>query len=152
MAKYCPEKDGPALYLECQECEGKACIKKHVEPFYCLVVGSRSFDDYSLLKQKLDKLLANQSNIIIVSGGAEGTDNLAERYAKDKGYEIIIMPADWKTNGKKAGYIRNEKMHCFISEKENRGCVAFWDGKSRGTQHSFKLALKYHNPIRLIHV
>ena len=28
MAKYCPEKDGPALYLECAECDTKACRKK----------------------------------------------------------------------------------------------------------------------------
>ena len=25
MAKYCPYKDGPALYLECKECEDRAC-------------------------------------------------------------------------------------------------------------------------------
>ena len=27
MAKYCPEKDGPALYPECLECEDKTCRK-----------------------------------------------------------------------------------------------------------------------------
>lgn len=31
MAKYCPEKDGPALYLECQECNEKTCRKREVE-------------------------------------------------------------------------------------------------------------------------
>lgn len=25
MGKYCPIKDGPALYLECLECEEKNC-------------------------------------------------------------------------------------------------------------------------------
>ncbi len=25
MAKYCPYKDGPALYLDCRECDEKLC-------------------------------------------------------------------------------------------------------------------------------
>lgn len=28
MAKYCPEKDGPALYLDCLECDTKSCKKQ----------------------------------------------------------------------------------------------------------------------------
>lgn len=27
MARYCPVKDGPALYLDCRECEEKECEK-----------------------------------------------------------------------------------------------------------------------------
>lgn len=27
MATYCPEKNGPALYMECMECEDKICKK-----------------------------------------------------------------------------------------------------------------------------
>lgn len=28
MAKYCPLKEGPALYLDCMECEEKACLNQ----------------------------------------------------------------------------------------------------------------------------
>ena len=28
MAKYCPIKNGPALYLECLECDDKVCENK----------------------------------------------------------------------------------------------------------------------------
>jgi len=28
MAKYCPEKDGYVLYLDCIECETKSCEKQ----------------------------------------------------------------------------------------------------------------------------
>ena len=32
MAKYCPLKDGgPALYLECKECENKVCEEEDDE-------------------------------------------------------------------------------------------------------------------------
>lgn len=122
--------------------------------FYCLVVGSRSFTDYGLLSSKLDLLLQNQvkagRKIHIVSGGANGADHLAAEYAADHNYELHIFPAEWAIYGRKAGYIRNEQMHQFIAGFEHRGCVAFWDGKSRGTQHSFELAEKYNNNLRVI--
>lgn len=120
--------------------------------FYCLVVGSRTFNNYSLLKERLDYLLNNKMNkhIVIVSGGANGADTLAERYAREHHFELVVFPADWDKNGRGAGYIRNEVMHKFIATKEDRGVVAFWDGKSKGTSHSFELSTKYNNPIKIV--
>ena len=145
MATYCPYKDGPALYPECKECEKKIC-----DCFFCMIVGSRSFSDYAFLKKKMDYLLSLQNGrVVIVSGGARGADSLAEQYAKEKGYETIIFHADWSL-GKGAGYIRNREMHEYLSRQKKRGVVAFWDGKSKGTQHSFSLAKEYKNPIKII--
>ncbi len=144
MAVYCPDKRGPALYLDCKECE-----EKHCKNFFCLVVGSRSFNNYGLLKEKLDFFLSSHKNITIVSGGAKGADSLAEKYAKEKRYNLCVFPADWDL-GKKAGPIRNEEMHRFIANFEHRGCVAFWDGESRGTQHNFALAEKYKTPLKIV--
>ena len=31
MAKYCPAKEGPALYLECKECNDRICEKPEEE-------------------------------------------------------------------------------------------------------------------------
>lgn len=120
--------------------------------FFCLIVGSRSFTDYKLFSSVCDKLLVNMvkknKQIFIVSGGAEGTDKMAERYAKEHHYPLMVMPADWN-DGKKAGFIRNRKMHNFISSKESRGVLAFWDEKSNGTRHSFQLSREYENPLRI---
>ena len=57
-----------------------------MEEFYLLVAGTRTFEDYNFLKEKLDHLLTNQKDrtINIVSGGARGADALAEKYAKEK--------------------------------------------------------------------
>lgn len=120
--------------------------------FYCLVAGTRTFDDYDLLKEKCDFLLQNQTGktIHIVSGGAKGADSLAERYAAERGYQLHVFPAQWDTFGKSAGYRRNEQMHQFISQFPNRGCVCFWNGKSRGTAHNFSLSKKYGNNLRII--
>lgn len=147
MAVYCPEKRGPALYLECMECEERYC-----EYTYLLVVGSRSFSNYELLKEKLDIALKLETKICIVSGGAKGADLLAKTYAREKGYLYYEFPADWNTYGKKAGIIRNEKMHEFISHFKKRACIAFWDGESRGTKSNFALAEKYKNKIAIISV
>jgi hypothetical protein len=120
--------------------------------FYLLVAGSRGFNDYPLLKEKLDYLLQNQSGkeIHIVSGGAKGADTLAEWYAKERGYQMHVFPADWNRFGKSAGYRRNEQMHQFISQFPKRGCVCFWDGESKGTQHNFQLCETYGTPLRKI--
>lgn len=115
-----------------------------------LVVGSRTFSDYELVKQTLDGLLPKDADIEIVSGGAKGADSLAERYAKDKNYALKVFPSEWDKYGKSAGYRRNADMHRYISESDDRICIAFWDGESKGTQHSFELARKYNNPLEII--
>lgn len=121
-----------------------------MDKFYCLIVGSRTFNNYNYLKEECDFLLKNYDNICIVSGGAKGADTLAEKYAKENNYELKIFRADWDNYSKSAGYIRNEEMHKYISQFDKRGIIAFWDGKSKGTQHNFSLAKKYNNEIKII--
>lgn len=68
--------------------------------FHCLIVGSRGYTDYASFKAKCDILLADKTDIEIVSGGASGTDALAERYAHEHGYSLQVFPADWSRYGK----------------------------------------------------
>lgn len=118
--------------------------------FYCLVVGSRNFDNYDLLETMLDNLLIDQHDIAIVSGGAKGADSLAERYALEKDCTCIVFKANWKQYGRSAGIKRNEEMQQYIAQFENRCCIAFWDGQSKGTQSNFKLAEKYGNRLHIV--
>lgn len=114
-----------------------------------IIAGTRDFDNYELLKQKMDKILAarvrNNEEIIIVSGTARGADKLGERYAKERGYTIKRFPANWDKNGKRAGYIRNEEMAKYAD-----ACVCFWDEVSRGTKHMIDLATRYKLALRVI--
>lgn len=148
MSRYCPEIDEKVPYLSCQECRKKWCDD---DTFFCLVVGSRTFEDYSLMEQKLDKLLSAYQNrhIVIVSGGAKGADTLALEYAERHGYSTKVFLADW-SKGNSAGYIRNRQMHEYLAKQKNRGCVAFWNGVSRGTAHNFKLCEEFNTPLRII--
>lgn len=120
--------------------------------FHCLIVGSRGYTDYASFKAKCDALLAGKTDIEIVSGGASGTDAMAERYARELGYPLQIFPADWSRYGKRAGYVRNREMHAYISTFPERGVIAFWDGQSKGTAQSFALAKEFDNPIRIIRI
>lgn len=122
-----------------------------MDKFYLLVAGTRTFDDYELLSKKIQQLTIRYgNNICIVSGGAKGADTLAERYAKEHGLEFVKFTAKWNEYGKKAGFIRNEEMHDYISKYEHRGCVLFWDGKSKGTKHNIGLSKIYKNQLRIV--
>ena len=107
------------------------------------IVGSRSFTDQSLL----DKMLRVHSDKIevVISGGAPGADTLAENWAKKYSIPVIVHPAEWDKYGKRAGYLRNVKIieDCDV-------CIAFWDGKSKGTWHSISLCDKLNKPCKVI--
>lgn len=110
--------------------------------FKLAVIGSRTFTDYQLLKQELDKF----PPFILISGGARGADKLAEVYADCVGYKKIIFPAKWDLYGKSAGFKRNVEII-----NACQGVVAFWDGVSTGTKHSIDLALKTDKKVKIIH-
>lgn len=116
--------------------------------FRVIVAGSREFNNYKLLQDKLDNLLVHKvktHKIVIVSGGARGADQLGERYATQQNYCCDEYPADWQQYGKSAGYKRNVQM------AENADAlVAFWDGQSRGTQHMISIAKEHKLIVRII--
>ena len=109
------------------------------------VIGSRGFNDYELLKYKLDKIHERKPITIIVSGGAKGADKLGEKWAKENNIETLIFYPDWNQYGKKAGFLRNEDII-----KNSDAVVACWDGESRGTQHSIKLSKRFNKPCLII--
>lgn len=110
-----------------------------------IIAGGRDFNDFSKLKLICDSLLIKHEIIEIVSGCANGADKLGERYALEKGYIIKQFPADWSKFGKSAGYIRNTQMAEYAD-----ALIAFWDGKSKGTQHMINLAKKCKLKIKII--
>jgi hypothetical protein len=101
-----------------------------------IIAGGRDFEDYNLLREKCDKLI-NSNLTEIVSGRAKGADTLGERYAKERGFDVKLFPADWKTHGRKAGHIRNKQMADY-----GEMLIAFWDGKSSGTKNMIENANK----------
>lgn len=116
--------------------------------FRVVVAGSRGFDDFPLLREKLTLLIAGKvktHEVVIVSGGARGADQLGEQYARQHGLDVEVMPADWNRLGRSAGYQRNQDMADVAD-----AVVAFWNGSSPGTRHMINLAKERNLPLRVI--
>lgn len=127
------------------------------------IIGSRSFKNndknYSILKTHLE----GEDITCIVSGGAEGADSLANRYAIDKKITIKIFLPNWeyikhpearvklnqwgKLYDSNAGFRRNTDI---INAAEK--VIIFWDGYSKGTLDSMKKAKILNKKIKLIKV
>ena len=113
------------------------------------IVGSRKFTDFELFNNAMGVFFqpATHNVELIVSGGDEGADTLAELYADRNGIKTKIIKPDWKKHGKQAGFIRNAEI-----VKESDVIIAFWDGQSRGTQDSIAKAKMFKKPTIIIYV
>jgi hypothetical protein len=111
------------------------------------VVGSRDFSDYELLKSKLDIIHKTQIITLIISGGAQGADSLAEKWAKENNVKTSIFYPDWNQFGKSAGYKRNVEI-----VKNADAVIAFWDGTSKGTKITIDLAKTLEKSHVVIHI
>ena len=105
-----------------------------------IIAGSRSFNDYGLLKEHCLSILHEKMKthrVIIVSGHARGADSLGERFANEFSLPFELHPAKWRLLGKAAGMVRNAEMAKCSDE-----LIAFWDGESHGTRHMINFARK----------
>ena len=81
----------------------------------------------------------------IVSGGAVGVDSCAAEYAKEKGIKLTVFLPQYERYGRAAPIMRNKEIVDYADK-----IIAFWDGKSKGTQHNIPLAKERNTPIRII--
>ena len=116
-----------------------------------IIAGGRGFVDYELLEQKVDEILKDIKEPVIISGGARGADTLGEKYALEHGMRLVRFPADWKKYGKRAGYLRNQEMAEYAMKGTNSILIAFWDGLSRGTNDMIQRAESYGMKVYIIH-
>lgn len=111
-----------------------------------IVAGGRDFNNFPLMREKLDHLLCKHDGpITIISGTANGADKWGEAYARLHGYPVEQYPAQWKKYGRSAGYKRNAQMADLATH-----CVVFWDGKSRGSMHMINLAKEKGLEVRVV--
>ena len=121
-------------------------IQKGCDIMYKVIVaGSRNFNDYNLMSEKLNYYFQNRNDIVIVSGTCYGADKLGEKYAKEHNLGLLQFPADWNKYGKSAGYRRNLQM-----AEQADACVVFWDGESKGSKHMIDIAKKHNLALRVV--
>ena len=72
---------------------------------------------------------------MVISGTARGADREGEKWAEERGIEVLRLDAKWEQYGRRAGPIRNREMAQIAA-----GLVAIWDGKSPGTKDMVETA------------
>lgn len=111
-----------------------------------IIAGSRSVQNYDIVKQAIEDSGFLPQITEVVSGTARGVDRLGERWAKENGISVRFFPANWKKYGKKAGMIRNAEMAEYAD-----ALIAIWDNESPGTANMIrtmeKLGKKFYVKI-----
>lgn len=111
------------------------------------IVGSRDYHNYSFFRSQVESFLEGRTPTLIISGGASGADEMAERYAIEMKVELQVFEADWAKYGKGAGPKRNMQ----IVEAATH-VIAFPTTKSIGTFDTIRKAQKAGKPIHVVHV
>jgi hypothetical protein len=101
-----------------------------------IIAGSRNLTDYKLIQEAVTESEFDITRVVV--GGARGIDQLAEEWARKNFVKFTVYYPNWNTEGKAAGYIRNEKM---VDNAD--ALIAIWDGESKGTAHMIDIARKY---------
>lgn len=114
-----------------------------------IIAGSRNIPDYNATYTMLYNRLWNLHWKIteVVSGGADGADQIGERYAAIQSIPVKRFLPDWDTHGKAAGPIRNALMASYAD-----ALIALWDGKSRGTENMIQEAMKRQLKVEIVKI
>lgn len=104
-----------------------------------LIAGSRNITDIDISPY------IPADTELVISGGANGIDYLAEQYADKKKISKLIIRPQYNLYRRAAPLKRNDKM-VNICDK----VLIFWDGVSKGTKHTIDYANKIGKPIEII--
>ncbi len=110
-----------------------------------IIAGSRDLNKDDLIR----KILAEQNLKIVefVSGTAKGPDTTCIKIAKEMEIPCKLMPADWDTHKKSAGFIRNNEMAQYGTY-----ALLFWDGSSHGTKQMAERCKYYGIPHHVFRI
>lgn len=106
-----------------------------------LIAGSRSITDFDFEKH------VPEETTLIITGGASGIDELAEKFADKKRLSKLILRPKYNLYGKSAPLKRNEEMLelCDMA-------LIIWDGCSKGTKFTIDRAKKLGKKAIVINV
>ena len=103
------------------------------------IIGSRNIDDIVI-----DKYIP-EATTEIVSGGAKGVDTLAKLFAQKNGLILTEFLPRYDLYGKVAPIKRNREIAEYADE-----AIAFWDGRSKGTDHAIAFFKKLGKKVTVI--
>jgi len=116
------------------------------------IVGSRNYNNYDEVCMgiidtlELWKVGINEINTII-SGGANGVDTLAKKFAKEFDIQFLVFEAEWDKYGKSAGPKRNT-----LIVNNSTHVIAFVSKDSVGTWDTVRKAQKINLVVNIIQI
>jgi len=117
-----------------------------------IIAGSRTASseaDYQALRQFVTTSGMPRPDEI-VTGDANGADQLGNRLAQEFGIPLKTFVPDWDGLGKSAGHRRNGDMAVYASDHEGSGVIAIWDGQSKGTAGMIEVSKRYGLNVKII--
>lgn len=106
-----------------------------------MIAGSRgikSFDISPYVPEEVE---------LIICGGAAGIDAIAEDFADQNKISKLVIYPNYKRYGRYAPLKRNDKMVEIADE-----ILVVWDGDSRGSEYTIKLAEKSGKKLTVVKV
>lgn len=116
----------------------KSKVKKSIA-----IIGSKSFNDYNLLKSAMMPYIDKCDSMI--SGYSKGADKLGEKWADEYSIKKLIFKPDYEKHKESAEIIRNKTI---IDNSDL--IICFWDGSSKGTKYSIDLAQELDKDILIV--
>lgn len=114
-----------------------------------LITGSRDWTNVDGIAFVLQQAWINAGqpdDAVLVSGSCRtGADAIAEEIWDRQGFAIESHPADWHTDGKRAGFVRNAHMVSLGADM----CFAFIKNNSKGATMTAELAQKAGIPTQI---
>lgn len=110
-----------------------------------LVTGSRDWTDREAIRKALWWLRKHHDEVVVVHGGADGADSIADDLAEEFGFLPVEYAADWHQYKLAAGPIRNQAM----VDSGPDVVLAFHEdlAKSKGTKDCVKKARSANIPV-----
>lgn len=102
------------------------------------VIGSRTFSDYELVESTLKCVYISE----IISGGDLGADQLAQKYAEEKGIPIRVI-----THTENPEHTSINRTYSIINLAQL--VIAFWDGRSQGTKDLINYARSKNKQLKI---
>jgi len=110
-----------------------------------VIFGSRGWEDYELVEERLYATLEFYGPCKVIHGGADGADTLGGTAAYNMHMPTKVFRPDYKNLGRyNAPKARNEAMALVA----DRG-LCFWDGISSGTKHMIGCMNKQRKPYEV---
>lgn len=113
------------------------------------IVGYRHYNNYHEFKTLVFDFWNRNNYTKIISGGASGTDSLAERFAVEYNipFDKTKYLPQWSIHGRAAGPIRNR-----LIVQDADAIIIFLSVKSKGSKNVIQLCQNLSKPYSIVHI